>query len=155
MRASGQRAAVGQAHLARSEAAIRDMAKAQGKRAPQPARYAFRELLFDQVLAFKARAGAKTVLVEGKRLPARAPRTDLEREAVARFEARRKLKAQPVDHVALMAGTIVKVTIEGRAVSRIDFTQAGVPKDLIRPNFDAAMAQARQIEPRLDAMVAA
>ena len=115
-------------------------------------RYGFIALTSGHMLAFPARPGAKSVLVGRQRLPARAPQTDLEIEAVAKLQAPKQAKAR-TDYVAIMARRIREAA--GRGVERSDFRQAGVPDDLIDKHFDAAIKMARRHDAAIDTMGAA
>lgn len=148
------RATIPQAQLNRSAAAIAAMAARLGKTQSAP-RFGFLELASGHMLAFPARAGAKTVRIGRERLAARMPATDLEREAVASLAARGIRTAKRANVPAIMARKIVEVAASGRAVERADFAQAGIADALIGKHFDAAMALARRAEPKLDQMVAA
>lgn len=67
----------------------------------------------------------------------------------------KKLHGISADAIAAMAGAIVEAARQRGCVSESDFQRAGVPARLIEPNREAALAVARQLEPRLDAMLSA
>lgn len=79
--------------------------------------------------------------------------------AVLRAEARLKRRAEIAalsnrDMRVLMAEVIVAAIESRGAVTLTDFDQAGLPRHRIEANKAPAMALARRMQPRLDAMLA-
>lgn len=57
------------------------------------------------------------------------------------------------DIVLIMARTIVERIRAAHRVEDEDFSRAGIPAHRLAANKDAAMREARRIEPRIDAML--
>jgi hypothetical protein len=115
------------------------------------------------VAAVAVPAGQATIMLCGKVHPARQPETDDEIEAVWAAKRNRCLMLEGQngaaaltadDFIGAMAGTIVAAARDRGAVSRDDFHRAGIPDSRIDSNLDAAYAAARQMEPRIDAILA-
>lgn len=75
-----------------------------------------------------------------------APATPAPRAAIGKLTG--------ADIVALMAHKIVESARARGEVDLRDIRQAGIPENKIEQHRDAAMARARRLEPKLDAMVA-